>query len=137
MLAFYASIPQIPLSDLKFRGYDSFNKITRKLFNCPWGGKHCAHRNELPGALLHCPICNKFAFVLWSIPDVLIDEELKFRKLLSKFNNLPDWVEPEEAFRLRDEQGCPLELLDEITDGIKLREFIESAKVRRTKRIYE
>jgi hypothetical protein len=90
-------------------------------FKCS-DGDHGAYNRD-SGPFLYCPICDKHWWLDKGmggiIKQTIFEEESKFRRLLDRFKDLNP-MSPEEAFRLHDERGCPLELLEEKTDFARL-----------------
>ena len=129
----YASFATVHVDDLKPLGHNPMCQW----YQCPDCGNGAY--NRYPGPLLLCPICDSPKWLDkgrgGAIKATLHDEEVKFRKLLAKFENLPDSMTVEEAFRLVDEQGCPEELLEDRTDFAALKAMREAkASTNRTRK---
>ena len=57
---------------------------------------------------------------------VLEDEGTKYFRLLEKFKDLPDTLTAPESFRLWSEQGCPLDIIEDVCDDMHALESLIS-----------
>jgi hypothetical protein len=115
--------------------------VHRVWYECPWRLDPSAHQAySVNPDILYCPCCDQHGWIeptgFQNVGEVLKIEVDKFTRVLDRFTELPGRLTVEEAFRLRDEQGCPLELLEERCDYRGLLELIESKKVRVKKAAY-
>ena len=110
----------------------------RAFYECPWCGKDADHLAvvslEDPGMDMRPIHCFETMRMAWldvrdgdRIKATLHGEEVKYRRLLNRFEGLDGPLTPEEAFRLRTSQGCPEELLEDlVTDLTAFRSLLDA-----------
>lgn len=106
-------------------------------FACPLGGEHCAMRAR-GGDVLHCYHCDAVWLVRpIDVCAVIENEESAYSGLLDKFRDMPSSLSPEDAFRLRTQQGAPLEMVEaRCTDAAKLHVLLDASKRREARAIF-
>lgn len=97
-------------------------------------GHHMSRRRGVPEAVVICHITERFMVVRPDIDVLRIidEEESRFMQLLTNWNGrLPDMLSAEDAFRLRTEQGVPVEMLeDRVTDLSAFRAMLSQHSAR-------
>jgi hypothetical protein len=120
---------------LKETSVEHEDGVNRHWFRCPFHDDgHLAYSKVLSyGApsILTCVICGKQGMVTWGFGDNNEDAyESSFWKGLHKWKGrkLKARYSPREAFRMWSEQGCPVWMLEDLTDHKELNRLIESHK---------
>lgn len=118
---------------------------TYSYYKCPFCVKEDHYATMVVGSLLnekpiHCHHSGRMAWVKF-ISEVIMDEEIKFRKLLDRFSNIQD-ISPEDAVVLWHTHGCPIEILEDACTNLEeLRRLIDEhnnkGKSRNPKTIYD
>lgn len=109
-------------------------------FACPGGctdfNAHIPRKGSSLGGVLTCYGCNRRWLVLLDVVGVIAREEEAFIALMVRHSHLVGKsVTAEEAFRLRTEQGVPVEMLD-VDDSAEFERLMGAHKDKsRTKKV--